>query len=100
MSDYGYDETLHAFDKSAGKPVVSRIEHLASLLEAAEVADPGLVPIGGITFYRDKRDTSTLGRPLPSSRSPSPRVPLRPCCAGTCRTDVRHPEVNQAPPHR
>jgi 2,5-diketo-D-gluconate reductase A len=90
ISDYGYDETLHAFDKSAGKPGVNRIGHLTSLLEAAEVvpsvnqielhpyfqqpevqafdAEHGGVtqawsPIGGITFYRDSGHTSTLEDP-------------------------------------
>src|ERR1700729_2893439 len=129
ISDYGYDETLHAFDKSAGKLGVDQIdllilhqalpsafdktleayraletllrngkvraigvsnfmvEHLTSLLEAAEVvpavnqielqpyfpqpevqafnAEHGIVtqawsPIGGITFYREGAHTSTL----------------------------------------
>jgi 2,5-diketo-D-gluconate reductase A len=132
ISDYGYDETLHAFDKSAGKLGVDRIdllilhqalpsefdrtidayraletlladgkvraigvsnfmvEHLDRLLAATTVvpavnqievhpyfqqravqaADTELgiltqawSPIGGITFYRDGRNTSTLDDP-------------------------------------
>jgi diketogulonate reductase-like aldo/keto reductase len=132
ISDYGYDETLHAFDKSVGKLGVDRldllilhqalpsafdrtlqayraleklyedggvraigvsnftVEHLTRLFEVAHVvptvnqielhpyfqqreveasdAQHGIVtqawsPIGGITFYRDSRHTSTLEDP-------------------------------------
>jgi 2,5-diketo-D-gluconate reductase A len=132
ISDYGYDETLHAFDKSAGKLGVDRIdlfilhqalpgefdrtldayralesllsdgkvraigvsnfmvEHLDRLLAASSVvpavnqievhpyfqqravqaADTahGILtqawsPIGGITFYRDGQNSSTLDDP-------------------------------------
>jgi diketogulonate reductase-like aldo/keto reductase len=132
ISDYGYDETLHAFDKSVGKLGVDRldllilhqalpsafdrtlqayraleklyedggvraigvsnftVEHLTRLFEVAHVvptvnqielhpyfqqreveasdAQHGIVtqawsPIGGITFYRESRHTSTLEDP-------------------------------------
>ena len=133
ISDYGYAETLHGFDKSARKLGVDQIdllilhqalpsafdrtleayraletllgegkvraigvsnfmtEHLATLLQRAEVvpavnqiechpyfaqrdvqalgAEHGIVtqawsPIGGITFYRDGKHTSTLDDPV------------------------------------
>ena len=133
ISDYGYDETLHGFDKSAGKLGVDRIdllilhqalpsefdrtleayraletlladgkvraigvsnfmvEHLTTLLDRATVvpavnqievhpyfqqrevqafgAEHGILtqawsPIGGITFYRDGKHTSTLQDPV------------------------------------
>ena len=133
ISDYGYDETLHGFDKSAGKLGVDRIDllilhqalpsefdrtleayraletlladgkvraigvsnfmvdHLTTLLEQATVvpavnqielhpyfqqrevqafgAEHGILtqawsPIGGITFYRDGKHTSTLQDPV------------------------------------
>ncbi len=132
ISDYGYDETLHAFDKSAGKLGIDRIdllilhqalpsafdrtldayraleqlledgkvraigvsnfmvEHLTKLLDVAKVvpavnqielhpyfqqrevqamnAEHGILtqawsPIGGITFYREGENTSTLEDP-------------------------------------
>jgi diketogulonate reductase-like aldo/keto reductase len=132
ISDYGYDETLHGFDKSAGKLGVDQIDllilhqalpsafdktleayraleklyadgkvraigvsnfmasHLTRLLEKASVvpavnqielhpyfqqrevqtmnAKHGILtqawsPIGGITFYRDSKHTSTLEDP-------------------------------------
>ncbi|BDZ41809.1 oxidoreductase [Paraoerskovia sediminicola] len=132
ISDFGYEETLHAFDKSAAKLGVDTIDlfilhqalpsrfdltiaayqaleklladgkiraigvsnfmrdHLAGLLDATEVvpavnqievhpyfrqpdvlaadAEYGIVsqawsPIGGITFYRDGENTSTLEDP-------------------------------------
>ena len=132
ISDYGYDQTLHGFDKSAGKLGVDQIDllilhqplpsafaktleayraleklladgkvraigvsnfmtaHLTRLLEAASVvpavnqievhpyfqqrevqamnAKHGILtqawsPIGGITFYRDSKHTSTLEDP-------------------------------------
>jgi diketogulonate reductase-like aldo/keto reductase len=133
INDYGYDETLHGFDKSARKLGVDQIDllilhqalpsafgktqeayraletllsdgkvraigvsnfmadHLTSLLDHASVvpavnqievhpyfqqrgvqafgADHGIVtqawsPIGGITFYRDGRQPSTLDNPV------------------------------------
>jgi diketogulonate reductase-like aldo/keto reductase len=133
ISDYGYDETLHGFEKSAGKLGVDRIDllilhqalpsefdktleayraletlladgkvravgvsnfmvdHLMTLLEKATVvpavnqielhpyfqqrevqafdAEHGILtqawsPIGGITFYRDGKHTSTLQDPV------------------------------------
>jgi len=133
ISDYGYDETLHAFDKSAAKLGVDRIdllilhqalpgefhrtldayralealladgkvraigvsnfmvEHLDRLLEASAVVPAvnqievhpyfqqravqsadnahGILtqawsPIGGITFYRDGKNSSTLEDPV------------------------------------
>ena len=133
ISDYGYDQTLHGFEKSAGKLGVDRIdllilhqalpgefgltvdayralekllaegkvraigvsnfmvEHLSTLLEKATVvpavnqievhpyfqqrevqafgAEHGILtqawsPIGGITFYRDGKHTSTLQDPV------------------------------------
>jgi diketogulonate reductase-like aldo/keto reductase len=133
ISDYGYDETLHGFEKSAGKLGVDQIDllilhqalpsefdktleayraletlladgkvraigvsnfmvdHLATLLEKATVVpavnqievhpyfqqrevqafggEHGILtqawsPIGGITFYRDGRHTSTLQDPV------------------------------------
>lgn len=133
ISDYGYDETLHAFDKSSAKLGLDRIhllilhqalpsdfartleayraleklladgsvrsigvsnfmvEHLTQLLDAATVVpavnqievhpyfqqrevqafglDLGILtqawsPIGGITFYRDGKHTSTLNDPV------------------------------------
>jgi diketogulonate reductase-like aldo/keto reductase len=133
ISDYGYDETLHGFEKSAGKLGVDQIDllllhqalpsefdrtldayraletlvgdgkvraigvsnfmvdHLRTLLEGATVvpavnqieshpyfqqqdvqafgAERGIVtqawsPIGGITFYRDGADISTLDDPV------------------------------------
>jgi diketogulonate reductase-like aldo/keto reductase len=133
ISDYGYDETLHGFDKSAGKLGVDQIdllilhqalpsefdrtleayraletlladgkvraigvsnfmvEHLTALLDKATVvpavnqievhpyfaqrevqasgAQHGILaqawsPIGGITFYRESRHTSTLQDPV------------------------------------
>ena len=133
ISDYGYDETLHGFEKSARKLGVDQIdllilhqalpsafaktqeayraletllsdgkvraigvsnfmvEHLTTLLDHANVvpavnqielhpyfqqkevqafgAEHGIVtqawsPIGGITFYRDSRHTSTLDDPV------------------------------------
>src|SRR6201992_169915 len=141
ISDYGYDQTLHAFDKSAGKLGVDQIdllilhqalpsdfgktlaayraletllgsgqvraigvsnfmvEHLANLLDAAEVvpavnqielhpyfqqpevqalnAEHGIVtqawsPIGGITFYREGEHPSTLQAPA-IVKIPEPR---------------------------
>lgn len=132
ISDYGYDETLHAFDKSAGKLGVDQIdllilhqalpsefprtleayraleallaagkvraigvsnfmpEHLTQLLDVATIVPAinqleihpyfqqrallefddqhGILnqawsPIGGITFYRDGKHTSTLEDP-------------------------------------
>jgi diketogulonate reductase-like aldo/keto reductase len=167
ISDYGYDETLHAFDKSAVKLGVDQIdllilhqalpsdfgktldayraletllengkvraigvsnfmvEHLANLLDAAEVvpavnqielhpyfqqpgvqalnAEHGMVtqawsPIGGITFYRESGHTSTW-KTRPSSRSPSltPRVLRRSCCAGTCRRAARSSRSQPSP---
>jgi diketogulonate reductase-like aldo/keto reductase len=151
ISDYGYDETLHAFDKSAGKLGVDQIdllilhqalpsdfgktlaayraletllkngkvhaigvsnfmvEHLTNLLDKAQVvpavnqielhpyfqqpevqafnAEHGIVtqawsPIGGITFYREGKHTSTLEDPtvvkIAESHSKSPaQVMLR-----------------------
>lgn len=133
ISDYGYDETLHGFDKSAGKLGVDQIDllilhqplpgdfdrtlnayralerlladgkvraigvsnfmvdHMAQLLDVATVvpsvnqielhpyfqqrdvqaanAEHGIVtqawsPIGGITFYREGKHTSTLQDPV------------------------------------
>ncbi len=133
ISDYGYDETLHGFEKSAGKLGVEQIDllilhqalptafdktleayraletlladgrvraigvsnfmvdHLTKLLEHANVvpavnqiechpyfqqrdveefgAEHGILtqawsPIGGITFYRDGNQTSTLDDPV------------------------------------
>jgi diketogulonate reductase-like aldo/keto reductase len=133
ISDYGYDETLHGFEKSVGKLGVDQIDllllhqalpsefdrtrdayraletlvgdgkvraigvsnfmvdHLRTLVEGATVvpavnqieshpyfqqqdvqafgAERGIVtqawsPIGGITFYRDGADTSTLDDPV------------------------------------
>ena len=133
ISDYGYDETLHGFDKSAGKLGVDQVdllilhqalpsafdrtveayraletlladgrvraigvsnfmvEHLTRLLDARDVvpavnqielhpyfsqpevqrfgAEHGILtqawsPIGGITFYRDGKHTSTLKDPV------------------------------------
>src|ERR1700691_5193169 len=133
ISDYGYDETLHAFDKSAGKLGLDQIdllilhqalpsdfdkttaayraletllkdgkvraigvsnfmvEHLTRLLDSTTVMPAvnqievhpyfqqrgvqefghrhGILtqswsPIGGITFYRDSKDTSTLEDPV------------------------------------
>ncbi len=132
ISDYGYDETLHGFEKSAGKLGVDQIDllilhqalpsafdktlaayraleklladgkvraigvsnfmvdHITQLLDTAEVvpavnqievhpyfqqrevqtlgAEHGILtqawsPIGGITFYRDGKHTSTLQDP-------------------------------------
>jgi len=151
ISDYGYDKTLHAFGKSAGKLGVDQIdlltlhqalpsdfgktvaayraletllkdgkvraigvsnfmvEHLTNLLAEAEIvpavnqielhpyfqqpdvqafnAEHGIVtqawsPIGGITFYREGKHTSTLEDPviakIAESRSKSPaQVMLR-----------------------
>lgn len=82
ISDYGYDQTLHGFDKSAGKLGVDQIDllilhqalpsELHPYFQQREVqamnADHGILtqawsPIGGITFYRDGQHTSTLEDP-------------------------------------
>jgi diketogulonate reductase-like aldo/keto reductase len=78
ISDYGYDETLHGFEKSAGKLGVEQIDLLIlhqalpsafdRTLEAFG-AEHGILtqawsPIGGITFYRDGEHTSTLEDPV------------------------------------
>lgn len=55
ISDYGYDETLHGFEKSAGKLGVAQIDLL--------ILAQSWSPIGGITFYRDSGHTSTLQDP-------------------------------------
>ena len=93
------------------------VDHLTALLDAAEVvpavnqielhpyfnqrevqefnAERGIViqawsPIGGITFYR-RAAQAARWRIRSSSRSPrpTPRVPRRSCCAGTCSRDGR-----------
>jgi diketogulonate reductase-like aldo/keto reductase len=60
ISDYGYEQTLHGFDKSAD---------FAQRDVQAFGAQHGIVtqawsPIGGITFYRDGVHTSTLADPV------------------------------------
>jgi diketogulonate reductase-like aldo/keto reductase len=60
ISDYGYEQTLHGFDKSAD---------FAQRDVQAFGAQHGIVtqawsPIGGITFYRDGDHTSTLADPV------------------------------------
>ncbi|MFZ0161368.1 MAG: aldo/keto reductase [Kineosporiaceae bacterium] len=78
ISDYGYDATLHAFDKSAGKLGTDRIDLLLlhqtlpgefdltlGAYRALEtlLADGQVRAIGGITFYRDGSHGSTLADP-------------------------------------
>jgi diketogulonate reductase-like aldo/keto reductase len=68
ISDYGYDATMHAFDKSAGKLGVEQIDllivhqalHPYFTQPAVQAADAkygtltqAWSPIGGITFYRE-----------------------------------------------
>lgn len=90
ISDYGYDETLHAFGKSAGKLGVDQIDlhpHFQQPEVQAFNAGHGIVtqawsPIGGITFYREGEHTSTLEDPaivkIAESHSKSPaQVMLR-----------------------
>ena len=63
ISDYGYAETLHGFEKSAGKLGVDHIEchpYFQQREVQAFCADHGIVtqawsPIGGITFYTGGR---------------------------------------------
>jgi diketogulonate reductase-like aldo/keto reductase len=75
ISDYGYHETLHGFQKSAGKLGVDRIDLLIlhQALAQRDVQDfcagHGILtqawsPIGGITFYRDGSHGSTLQDPV------------------------------------
>lgn len=82
ISDYGYAETLHAFEKSAGKLGVDQIDLLIlhqalpsdfERTREAEVqafgAERGIrsqawSPIGGITFYRDSGHGSALEDPV------------------------------------
>ena len=72
ISDYGYDETLHAFDKSATKLGVNQLEiHPYFQQREVQVFDTehGILnqawsPIGGITFYRDSGHTSALEDPV------------------------------------
>ena len=61
ISDYGYEQTLRGFGKSAGKLGVDQID-LLILHQAAEhgILTQAWSPIGGITFYRDGNHTSTL----------------------------------------
>jgi diketogulonate reductase-like aldo/keto reductase len=88
ISDYGYGETLHGFEKSAAK---LGVDHLTSLLDKSTVvpavnqievhpyfqqrevqafgAAHGILtqawsPIGGIIFYRDGSHGSTLEDPV------------------------------------
>jgi diketogulonate reductase-like aldo/keto reductase len=159
ISDYGYDKTLHGFEKSARKLGVDQIdllilhqplpsafettleayraletlladgkvraigvsnfmvEHLTTLLDRATVvpavnqievhpyfgqqhvqafgAEHGILtqawsPIGGITFYRDGDQRSTLQDPVIAvSPRPTTRRPPRSCCAGTFSRAVR-----------
>jgi diketogulonate reductase-like aldo/keto reductase len=71
ISDYGYDETLHALGKSAGKLDVEQIEchpYFAQQPVQDVAAENGILtqawsPIGGITFYRDGNHGSTLDDP-------------------------------------
>jgi diketogulonate reductase-like aldo/keto reductase len=68
INDYGYEETLHSFDKSAGKLGVDQIEvhpYFTQPEVQALGAEHGNVtqawaPIGGITFHRDSGHRSTL----------------------------------------
>lgn len=83
ISDYGHDETLHSFDKSAGKLGIEQIDllilhqalpgefdktigayrALEQLLDRNNelgIVSQAWSPIGGITFYRDSGHTSTL----------------------------------------
>jgi diketogulonate reductase-like aldo/keto reductase len=159
ISDYGYEETLHSFDKSAGKLGVEQIdllilhqalpsafdktveayralerlladgkaraigvsnfmvEHLTELLDQTTVvpainqievhpyfqqrqvqafnAEHGILtqawsPIGGITFYRDGSNGSTLRDPVIGQiAAPTTRLQLRPCSAGICSKVAR-----------
>ena len=171
ITDYGYDETLHGFDKSAGKLGLDQIdllilhqalpsdfdkttaayraletllkdgkvraigvsnfmvEHLTRLLDSTTVMPAvnqievhpyfqqrgvqefghrhGILtqawsPIGGITFYRDSKHTSTLEDPVilghrqgPFKEPGAGHAPLAP--AGR---PLGHPQVDQAAAHR
>lgn len=72
ISDYGYDQTLHGFEKSARKLGVNQIEvhpYFQQRQVQALGAEHGILtqawsPIGGITFYRDGAHTSTLDDPV------------------------------------
>jgi diketogulonate reductase-like aldo/keto reductase len=92
ISDYGYDETLHGFDKSAGKlgldqidllilhqPLPSDFEKTVAAVEVHPyfqqrgvqefghrhgILTQAWSPIGGITFYRDSKHSSTLEDPV------------------------------------
>jgi diketogulonate reductase-like aldo/keto reductase len=72
ISDYGYDESMHAFEKSAAKLGVNQIE-LHPYFQQREVqaldAEHSILtrawsPIGGITFYRDGNHATTLEDPV------------------------------------
>jgi diketogulonate reductase-like aldo/keto reductase len=79
ISDYGYDQTLHAFDKSAGKLGADQIDLLIlhqALPSRFDLTQPAMLaadaargiltqawsPIGGITSYRGS-GTSTFDDP-------------------------------------
>jgi diketogulonate reductase-like aldo/keto reductase len=66
ISDYGYDETLHGFDKSADKLGVDQIDLLILHQAMPSAFDKTLeayrAPIGGITFYRDSKHRRTRHR--------------------------------------
>ena len=81
ISDYGYDQTLHGFEKSARKlgvdrasvvPAVNQIEvhpyfqqrDVQALNAGHGILTQAWSPIGGITFYRDGQHSSTLQDPV------------------------------------
>jgi len=92
ITDYGYDETLHGFDKSAGKLGVDQIDLL--ILHQALPSDfnfqqrgvqeydqrhailtQAWSPIGGITFYRDRSRPTRSASPRTSTSSTSSSRP-------------------------
>ena len=79
ISDYGYDQTLHAFDKSAGKLGVDQID---------------LLPRGRARQHPG-RSEHRQDRRVPLQESRSGHAALAPAGGPS-----GHPEVNQAPPHR
>jgi hypothetical protein len=122
ISDYGYDQTLHAFDKSAGKLAVEQIDLLIlhqplptafdQTIEAykaleALLADDKVRAIGVSNFLPEYLESLLAQTEVvlrgarstirPSSRSPSATASRRPrsCCAGTSnRAAQRSPSLS------
>ena len=104
ISDYGYDATLHAFDKSAGKlgvdrldllilhqPLPGRFDLTLNAYRALEkrLADGKVRAIGVSNFMPEHlRSACWLKRPssLPSTRSKCIRTSSKPRCSDSMRS--------------